>query len=74
MVDAAKGEPGTTLAELEDWAGRARAALFVARGTLETERERIVAEANALGAAVTGEPAAGTSVALVRKRIEDALA
>jgi chromosome segregation ATPase len=74
MVDAAKGEPGTALAELEDWAARARAALFVARGTLETERERIVAEANALGAAVTGEAAAGTSVALVRKRIEDALA
>lgn len=73
MIDAAKGAPGTTLAELEDWAGRARAALFVARGTLEAERERIVAEAGALGAAVTGEATAGTSVSLVRRRIEEAL-
>jgi chromosome segregation ATPase len=74
MVDAAKGEPGGSLAELDDWAARARAALFVARATLETERDRVVAEANALAAAVTGEELPGTSVALARRRIEEALA
>jgi chromosome segregation ATPase len=73
MIDAARGEPGSTLDELEDWAARARAALFVARGTLETERDKVVAEANALATAVTGEELPGTSVALARRRIEDAL-
>jgi hypothetical protein len=73
VPDAAKTRPGASLEELDDWGGRARAALFVARGTLESERERIVVEANALAASVLGEEVAGTSVALARRRIEDAL-
>ncbi len=73
VSDTGKAPPGTTLAELDDWGGRARAALFVARGTLETERERIVAEAESLGASVLGDDLAGTSVALVRRRLEQAL-
>jgi hypothetical protein len=73
IPDAAKTAPGGSLAELDDWGGRARAALFVARGTLEGERERVVVEANALAASVVGEEVAGTSVALARRRIEDAL-
>jgi hypothetical protein len=73
VAEAGKGEPGTSLEEIDDWGARARAALFVARGTLETERERIVAEASALGAAVLGEELGGMSVALVRRRVEDAL-
>jgi chromosome segregation ATPase len=66
-------EPGTTLPELDDWGGRVRSALFVARGTLETERERIVVEANALGSSVLGEPLGASSVALVRRRLEERL-
>jgi chromosome segregation ATPase len=74
ITDAAGREPGTTLAELEDWGGQARSALFVARGTLETERERIVVEANALGSAALGEPLGASSVAVVRRRLEERLA
>ncbi len=73
VSDGGKSEPGTTLAELDEWGGRARAALFVARGTLDAERERIVAEAGSLGASVLGEDMVGTSVALVRRRLEQAL-
>jgi chromosome segregation protein len=73
VAEPARRNPGTTLADLEEWGGQARAALFVARGTLETERERIVAEANALGAAVLGEELGGSSVALVRRRVEERL-
>lgn len=73
IADAGKGDPGTTLAQIEEWGGRARAALFVARGTLDNERERVVAEANALAEAVLGEQPSGTSVALVRRRLERAL-
>jgi chromosome segregation ATPase len=74
VTDAAGREPGTTLAELEEWGGHVRSALFVARGTLETERERIVVEANALGSAVLGEPLGASSVALVRRRLAERLA
>jgi chromosome segregation ATPase len=73
VTDAAGREPGATLTELDDWGGHVRSALFVARGTLETERERIVVEANALGSAVLGEPLGATSVAVVRRRLEERL-
>jgi hypothetical protein len=56
-----------------DWAARAHAALLVARGGLESERERIVREANELASSVLGEPLHSTSVALVRARLEEAL-
>lgn len=73
VADAGKGDPGSTLAEIEDWGGRARAALFVARGTLDNERECVVAEAAALAEAVLGEQPSGANVALVRRRLEQAL-
>jgi chromosome segregation protein len=73
IVDAARRAPGATLDELDDWGGQVRSALFVVRGTLETERERIVLEANALGSAVLGEPLGASSVAVVRRRVEQAL-
>ncbi len=65
--------PGERLDDLPAWAGRVRAALFVVRGQLEGERERVVREANELGASVLGEPVAGASVALVRRRLEQTL-
>ena len=73
VTDSARDEPGDTLADVEEWGARVRAGLFVAQGTLETERERIVAEANALGTAVLGEDLGGSSVALVRRRVEERL-
>jgi chromosome segregation ATPase len=64
-------EPGE---DLLDWAGRARAALFVARTGLEREREQVVREAVELGTAALGEPVYGSTVASVRRRLEDATA
>jgi hypothetical protein len=74
VADAGKGEPGESLDSLAEWGARARAALFVAHSTLADERERVVLEANALGASVLGEELGGSSVALVRRRLEQALA
>jgi len=73
IAEAAQRPPGTSLDELDVWGATARSALFVARGTLETQRERIVVEANALGSAVLGEELGASSVAVVRRRVEAAL-
>ena len=70
LADGARREPGSTLEELDDWGGQVRSALFVARGTLESERERVVVEANVLGASVLGEQLGASGVALVRRRLE----
>ena len=64
-------EPG--LAGVVEWGARAHAALLVARGGLESERERIVREANELASSVLGEPLYTASVPVVRKRLEDVL-
>jgi chromosome segregation ATPase len=52
------------------FASAAHAALFVARGSLETQRERVVREANELAASTFGEAVGATSVSLVRRRLE----
>jgi hypothetical protein len=65
-------EPG--LAGLVDWGARAHAAVVVARGGLESERERVVREANELASSVLGEPLYTASVAHVRSRLEEKLA
>jgi chromosome segregation ATPase len=70
VANAAGLEPGESLAELEEWGLLVRSALLVARGTLESEREQIVVEANALAAGALGEPLGASSVALVRRRLE----
>jgi chromosome segregation ATPase len=70
---AGRAEPGSSLDELAEWGARVHAALFVVKGGLETERERVVREAGELGAAVLEEPPVGASVSLVRRRVEDAL-
>jgi predicted nucleic acid-binding Zn-ribbon protein len=54
----------------EAWAARAEAALFVARSGLETERERVIRQANELAASVLGEPLAASRVSVVRERLE----
>jgi chromosome segregation ATPase len=73
VTESARADPGSSMEELEEWGARVRSALFVARGTLETERERVVAEANALGTAVLGESLGASSVAVVRRRLEERL-
>jgi len=65
--------PTAALDGLAEWVSRAHAAVFVALSGLETERERVVREANELAASVLGEPFSATSVAVVRKRLEERL-
>jgi hypothetical protein len=72
VSDAGGADPGASLDDLVEWGARVHAALFVVRGGLELERERVVREANELGAAVLGEPVAA-SVGRVRELIERAL-
>ncbi len=73
VSDSGRCPPGSGLAEIEEWGGRAHAALFVVRGGLEAGRQRLVDEATALGAAVLREEVAGSSVAAVRRRLEAVL-
>jgi len=73
VSESGRSVPGASLAEIEEWGARAHAALFVVRGGLENERERIVFEANALAAAALGDHAGGSSVALVVRRLEQSL-
>ena len=47
--------PRPGLAGVLDWSSRARAAIFVARSGLEQERERVVREAEELGASLLNE-------------------
>jgi hypothetical protein len=70
VSESGREQPGADLPELVEWGARVHTALFVVRGGLESERERIVVEANTLGAAVFGEQLAGSSVALVRRQLE----
>ena len=75
LSDSGRAAPdGTSLAVIDEWAARAHAALFVVRGGLESEREKVVVEAHALAEAALGEQTAGVSVALVRRRLEEELA
>ena len=60
-------EPGA--AGVAAWASRAEASLFVARGGLETERDRIIRQANELAAAALGETLA-SNVRRVREQLE----
>lgn len=73
LSESGRKDPGASLAEIEEWGARAHSAIFVVRGGLEIERERIVHEATALAASALGEQVAGASVALVRRRLEQEL-
>ena len=70
LTDQAGLEPADDLAELGRWTTEARAALFVARGQLATQREQLIRQANELGAAVLGEPLSASSAAVVARRVE----
>lgn len=66
--------PEPSLAGVAEWADRVHAALLVTRAQLDTERDRLVREANELGSAVLGEQLAGSSVELVGRRVRAMLA
>ena len=63
-------EPGTTLAEIDEWGLFVRSSVLVARGGLEADREQLVNEANELAAVVLGDQLGASSVAVVRRRLE----
>ena len=69
-----RAAPEPSVAGLVEWAARVNAALVVVRGQLDVERDRLVREANELGSVVLGESLAGTSVALVGRRVRTVLA
>ena len=73
VTDSAREDPGETLDGIDEWGARLRSSLFVVQGNLETERDRVVVEANALGAALLGESLGASSVAVVRRRLEERL-
>jgi hypothetical protein len=60
-------------AALVDWASRAHASLFVASGTVDQQRDRLVREANELGSMLLGEPTYGSTVEQVAARVAAAL-
>ena len=68
-----RAAPQDGMDALEEWGARAHAALFVVRGGLDGERERLVHEANGLAASLLGDQGAGASVALVRRQLERSL-
>ena len=70
VAEAASAPPPPGLAGVREWAGTARAALFVSRGGLARERETVVRQANELGAAMLGEPLVAVSAAAVARRVE----
>lgn len=59
--------------ELVDWSSRAHASLFVAAGTIDQQRDRLVREANELGSMLLGEPTYGSTVEQVAARVAAAL-
>ena len=72
VSESGRSAAGTSPEEIEAWAARAHAALFVVKGSLESERDRLVTEANGLAAVALGDHGGGSSVTLVRKRLESA--
>jgi hypothetical protein len=73
IADDAGGEPSAGLEGVRAWGEVARAALFVARGQLSAERDAVIRQANEIGSAVLGESLGSASVAVVARRIEQAL-
>jgi chromosome segregation ATPase len=63
---------GEVADDIEQWAARARAAVFAERTHAEAERQRIQQEASELAAAVTGEAIVG-DVPRVRRAVEAGL-
>jgi chromosome segregation ATPase len=64
--------PGQGAQALIAWTSLAHAALFVAIRQLETERERVIREANELASALLGDPTYGSTVAQALARVEHA--
>jgi chromosome segregation ATPase len=71
LTEQAASRPPPGLAGVVEWGSAARAALFVARGGLGSEREAVIRQANELGSVLLGEPLLATRPATVRRRVEE---
>jgi len=56
--------------DLEEWASRAHAELFVAAGQVDAQRERVIREANELASMLLGEATFGSTAAQALARVE----
>jgi chromosome segregation ATPase len=70
VADEAAEQPGPGLADLADWATKARASLFVARAGVAVERTALVRQAEEAGAVALGEPLVAGSAADVERLLE----
>jgi len=72
LEERARRLPGTPepAGALVEWASRAHAEAFVAAGQVDTERERIIREANELASMLLGEPTYGSTPAQALARVE----
>ena len=72
LAEAAGHGPGPGLVGVIEWASGARAALFVARTAVATEREALIRQANELGSVILGEPLYAASPIVVAATVESA--
>ena len=70
VSESGRGEPGAGLPELEEWGARARAALFLVRSALRNRTRELSMRRERWAQRCSGEPSAGTSVSLVRRRLQ----
>jgi cell division septum initiation protein DivIVA len=72
LAERARSTPQTPQlgGSLVDWASRAHAETFVAAGRIDTERERIIREANELASMLLGEATYGSTPAQALARVE----
>jgi hypothetical protein len=71
MTEQAAPDPPQGLAGIVEWGSATRAALFVARGGLSSEREAVIRQANELGSMLLGEPLLAAKPATVLRRVEE---
>jgi DNA repair exonuclease SbcCD ATPase subunit len=72
-AELAAEAPDDAPRELVEWAAHAQATLFVAAGQLDTQRDRVIREANELATMLIGEPTYGATPAQARARVEATL-
>ena len=71
LTEQAASDPHPGLAGIVEWGSAARAALFVARGGLSSDREAVIRQANELGSVLLGEPLLAARPATVLRRVEE---
>jgi hypothetical protein len=71
LTEQAASDPPPGLTGVVEWGSAARAALFVARGGLGSEREALIRQATELGSMLLSEPLLAARPATVRRWVEE---